>query len=72
MSDDRSVQMPGVLILYQRRDAADGFWIDMKVDGVEMAPLGPFDSKRERDLAYDDMLSMMRSTGAIDMPSRPQ
>lgn len=54
-------------------DPDDGTYsISIKVNGQWVAPLGPFDTKAERQRVFDDMMAMMRSTGAIDLPAHPQ
>ncbi len=47
-------------------------WIKIKADGHLWAKLGPFDTETERQRAHDDMLNMMRSVGAQDLPLRVQ
>lgn len=62
-----------VVAQYSFYDDPDGTYsISIKVNGQWQAPLGPFDTASERQRAFDDMMAMMRSTGAIDLPSRPQ
>lgn len=60
------------VVEYTQRDDISGFWIDVKADGVEREPIGPFSSPAQRQAAYDDLLSMMRTAGAIDLPSFKQ
>jgi hypothetical protein len=52
-------------IEYYFRDG-DEHWIDVKVDGVFHDSLGPFDSTYERQAAFNDLMSMIKSTGAIE------
>lgn len=62
-----------VVAQYSFYDDSDGTYsISIKVNGQWVAPLGPFDTATERQRVFDDMMAMMRSTGAIDLPSRPQ
>ncbi len=62
-----------VVVEYIFRDMAGGsFWIDIRADGEMQGSLGPFDSEPERQRALDDMVSMLRSTGATDIPLRLQ
>lgn len=62
-----------VVAQYSFYDDPDGTYsICVKANGQWQAPLGPFDTAAERQRAFDDMMSMMRSTGAIDLPARPQ
>lgn len=56
-----------VVVAYSLRRARAGDWfVDVTCDGVEQRGLGPFGDESEARAAYDDLLAMMRSTGAID------
>lgn len=63
-----------VVAEYILRDMRDGeFWLDIKVHGGPgSGSIGPFDTAEERQRAYDDLLSMMRSLGAKDLPAKVQ
>lgn len=60
------------VIEYVHREADGEFWLDIRANREPWAQLGPFDTAGERQRAHDDMLNMMRSVGAKDMPDRPQ
>jgi hypothetical protein len=57
-----------VMVEQIKRDDADGFWIIVYVDRRLHDNL-LFDTAEERDRAHEDVLAMMRSVGAQDMPS---
>jgi hypothetical protein len=60
------------MIGYTFRDEGGKFWIDIEADRSHVTSID-FDTASERDRAYDDLLAMMRSMGAQDMPSaKPQ
>lgn len=62
-----------VVAQYSFYDASDGtFSISIKVNGQWATPLGPFDTATERQRVFDDMMEMMRSVGAVDIPPLPQ
>jgi hypothetical protein len=62
-----------VVAQYIFHDDPDGtYFISIKVNGQWVEPLGPFQTATERQRAFDDMMAMMRSTGAIDLPRLPQ
>lgn len=70
---ERKAMSNKVVAQYSFYDDPDGTYsISIKVNGQWVAPLGPFDTKSERQRVFDDMMTMMRSTGAVDLPSRPQ
>lgn len=53
-------------------DTRDGkFWLDIRVDRQPYHSI-PFDTEGERQRAHDDLLTMMRSVGAKDMPNAAQ
>jgi hypothetical protein len=60
------------VIEYLHRETAGQFWLDIQVNRGALASVGPFTSRTERQRAHDDMLSMMRSVGATDLPNREQ
>lgn len=60
------------VVEYSTRGGDDGHWIDIRADGVQREPIGPFASASDCKNAYDDLLSMMRATGAVDMPTHKQ
>ena len=45
---------------------ANGFWLDIEVDGKKHDSVGPFKTETERQSAFDDLMTMMKSTGAIE------
>jgi hypothetical protein len=61
-----------VVAEYIFRDADVDHWIDIKVNGVLANSIGPFPTADERQLALNDFLDMMRSTGAQDLPNYRQ
>jgi hypothetical protein len=62
-----------VVAEYAFYDDPDGsLWITVKADRQWREPLGPFDTATERQRAFDDLMAMMRSVGAKDLPSFPQ
>ncbi len=73
-ADERNASMSNkVVAQYSFYDDPDGTYsISIKVNGQWVAPLGPFDTSTERQRVFDDMMAMMRSTGAVDLPARPQ
>ena len=59
-----------IVVEYTFRTDADGaFWIDVVADrgGAGSGSIGPFDTEAERQRAYDDMTSMVRSLGGSDL-----
>jgi len=61
------------VIIYTFRDMASGeFWIDITTNGEPYGSLGPFETEGERQHVHDDLMSMMRSLGARDLPVTPQ
>jgi hypothetical protein len=62
----------GSLVEYVHRQAIGQYWLDIYVDRGHWAALGPFATAAERQQAHDDMLAMMRSAGAHDLPERVQ
>lgn len=60
------------IVIYTQRVDGERHWIDVCADGVQSDPIGPFASKIECQMAYDDLLEMMRSAGAVDLPSQRQ
>ena len=62
-----------VMVEYIHRDTRDGeFWIDINVNRQPYQQLGPFETKAERQRAHDDLLEMLRSHGAKDLPASTQ
>lgn len=59
------------VIEYRHIDVGDSFYLALFADGVMVRRI-PFASADERQRAHDDMLSMMRASGAVDIPNRPQ
>lgn len=56
------------VIEYSLRESRDGKWyILIEIDRSKTRKLGPFKGERDAQAAYDDLLSMMRNTGAIDV-----
>lgn len=60
------------IVEYLFRHNDDGFWIDVKANGLPYDSLGPFGSEASREAAYEDMMDMMRMLGAVDLPARLQ
>lgn len=60
------------VIEYIHREVDGKFWIMLRVDRIECNSIGPFDTAAERQRAHDDMLNMMRSMGAKDLPNVAQ
>jgi hypothetical protein len=63
---------PEVLAEYTFRETDGEFWIDVHANRQPFDTVGPFATEGERQRAFDDLLSMMRCVGAIDIPARPQ
>ena len=64
------MQKTEVVAEYIFRTMSNGeYWLDVRVNGKAYAELGPFASEEERQRAHDDLLDMMRQTGAIDLPN---
>jgi hypothetical protein len=65
--------MTTVIVEYLCGDAdVYGYWIDVRVDREPKGRIGPFETVAQRQAAHDDLMQMMRSQGATDMPLRPQ
>lgn len=60
------------LVEYIYRDTNGRFWLDVVVDRRLWAHLGPYETEAQRDAVKADLLNMMRSFGARDMPAWPQ
>ena len=60
------------LVEYIHRETDGKFWLDIRCNKELWGEIGPFSSTAERQLAHDDMLQMMRSCGASDLPRNPQ
>lgn len=61
-----------VLAEYKLRETREGdFWIDVEINRCPHESLGPFETESECRRAYDDLVGMMRSQGAIDIPKFP-
>lgn len=61
------------LIAYLLVDKENGeYWIRTDVDSKPYAEIGPYDTAEERQRVLDDLLSMMRSQGAQDLPNKKQ
>lgn len=59
------------VVEYFHRDEGGKFWLDVRVDRQMQSSID-FDSATERQRAHDDMMGMLRSTGATDLPNYPQ
>lgn len=59
------------LVEYLHREADGKFWLDIHVNRQPYESIS-FNTTSERQRAQDDMLAMMRSIGAADLPGRPQ
>lgn len=65
--------MAEAIVEYFHCKAKDGgLWIEIVANGERWAILGPYDTEAERQREHDDMLDMMRSVGAQDLPMRVQ
>ena len=60
------------VIEYVHRKAGDEFWLDIRIDRETLRQLGPFDTEAERQRVHDDLLGMMRSLGAKELPLKSQ
>lgn len=61
------------IVEYFHCETTDGeFWLEIQANGKIWAMLGPFDTPAERQVVHDDMMAMMRSTGAVEMPNKLQ
>jgi len=60
------------VVEYIHRRTRDGFWLEIHVDRKPWAQIGPFDTAAERQRCHDDMMTMMKSQGAIEVPVKPQ
>lgn len=59
-----------ILAEYAMRETRDGeFWIVVSVNRLPHDRIGPFATEDECRRAYDDLLDMMRSVGAVDQPA---
>lgn len=61
-----------VIVEYLYRQADGEFWLDILVDRQPYGQFGPFATEAERDRVREDMVSMMHSAGASDLPLRMQ
>lgn len=65
--------MAEAIVEYYHIKAKDsGLWIEIVANGERWAILGPYDTEAERQREHDDMMDMMRSVGAQDLPLRVQ
>ena len=62
----RKAMLSSKIVYYFRDDAISGFWIEVEVDGKPHKNVGPFISEHQRQLAYEDLRSMLNSIGATD------
>lgn len=60
------------MVEYIHRNQDGKFWIEIKVDRQPWHTIGPFDTEAERHAVHADLLNMMRSVGAKDIPVLPQ
>lgn len=60
------------IVEYIYREADGAFWLDIHMDRQPWAQLGPFETEAARHAAKADLLNMMRSVGAKDLPGFPQ
>lgn len=60
------------IVEYVNRKDDEGFWLDVYCDGAWYASIGPHNSEVERDSAATDLLHMMRTLGATDIPNYKQ
>lgn len=59
------------IIEYVHREADGRFFLSIVVDRHLIRSIG-FETTEERQRAHDDLLGMMRSVGAKDLPAFPQ
>lgn len=59
------------VVEYLHREEGGRFWLDIRVDRQPHSSID-FGSATERQRAHDDMMAMLRSTGAADLPNFPQ
>jgi len=65
--------MTEVLAEYSFVEDLNGLlWINVRVNRQPYDVIGPFKTPGERERALDDLLSIQRAAGAIDLPERPQ
>lgn len=65
--------MAQAIVEYYHCTAKNGdLWLEIAVNGHRGQMIGPFDTATERQRVHDDMLEMMRSVGAKDMPLKVQ
>lgn len=65
--------MTDAIVEYFHCTTPDGnFWLEIVVNGNLQTLIGPFDTEAERQRAHDDMMEMMRQTGATEMPLKMQ
>jgi hypothetical protein len=60
------------VVEYLHRETDGEYWIDVNVNRAPYAQIGPFETTTERKRAHDDMLNMLRSAGAKDLPVHHQ
>lgn len=60
------------VVEYFYREKDGKFWLDIRADRQSWTQIGPFDTEAERHAAKADMLNMMRSFGAKDLPNAMQ
>ena len=60
-----------VMVEYIFWDREDGFWLEIEVDRKPYDRIH-FDTPEERQRAHDDLMVMMRSKGAQDVPAAMQ
>ena len=58
------------IVEYTLTEEDGEFWINVSFDRQSHDRIGPFDSLGSAERAYDDLIEMMRATGAIDAPNR--
>jgi hypothetical protein len=64
---------PGTVMVECRyREDDDGYWLNVYVNRAPYKKLGPFDTAAERRRATKELLTIMKSFGAEDVPLQKQ
>ncbi len=56
---------------FYRQWREDGYWIGMMLSDGRSQEAGPFETQAEADRALEDLQSMSRDLGGIDVPLGP-
>lgn len=60
------------IVEYMHRNEDGRYWLDIVADRTTTQTLGPFTTESDRQRAHDDLMAMMRSVGAKDLPNYTQ